>query len=256
MKQLINYVLLFVTLLLLSCNKDDEVIQSELPSMSDPNDVCSAMDDINFMKYCYDNFDVNKDGKVSLIEAEAVTEIKVSGIKSLKGIEYFSNLESLDCSKSTSLQKLDNISWNIKLSYLNCYYCSISSLDVSGNKELEILNCDKNNISSLDVSNNKKLHNLICSRNNLTSLDVANNKELRTLSCSDNSLTKLDVSNNVQLTSIRCSNTNIEILDASNLSELSFLDCLICPLLSEIIVKDIPNMYISVGGNVTITYVD
>ena len=34
----------------------------ELPALPDPDDVCSAMDDLNFMAYCYENFDVNKDG--------------------------------------------------------------------------------------------------------------------------------------------------------------------------------------------------
>lgn len=41
----------------------------ELPALPDPDDVCSAMDDLNFMAYCYENFDVNKDGKVSVTEA-------------------------------------------------------------------------------------------------------------------------------------------------------------------------------------------
>ena len=47
----------------------------ELPALPDPDDVCSAMDDLNFMAYCYENFDVNKDGKVSVTEANAAKEI-------------------------------------------------------------------------------------------------------------------------------------------------------------------------------------
>lgn len=56
-------------------NPDKPDKPSPLPDLPDPNDVCSCMDDIIFMQYCYDNFDVNKDGKVSKIEASAVAGI-------------------------------------------------------------------------------------------------------------------------------------------------------------------------------------
>lgn len=96
-------ILLFATSMLLfaACSKDDE--GSSLP---DPNDVCSAMDDVNFMRFCYDHFDVNKDGKVSKEEAKAVRVIDFEEnlssserdkIVSIKGIEYFANLEELNC---------------------------------------------------------------------------------------------------------------------------------------------------------------
>jgi hypothetical protein len=94
-------VFLFAVIILLSigCSKNDENEPlTDYPQMSDPDDVCSAMDDIEFMRYCYENFDVNKDGKVSPIEAQAVTTISfgnnntdgiVTKVKSLKGIQYF-----------------------------------------------------------------------------------------------------------------------------------------------------------------------
>ena len=41
-------------------NPDKPDKPSPLPDLPDPNDVCSCMDDIIFMQYCYDNFDVNK----------------------------------------------------------------------------------------------------------------------------------------------------------------------------------------------------
>lgn len=96
-------ILLFATSMLLfaACSKDDEG-----PSLPDPNDVCSAMDDVNFMRFCYDHFDVNKDGKVSKEEAKAVRVIDFEEnlssserdkIVSIKGIEYFANLEELNC---------------------------------------------------------------------------------------------------------------------------------------------------------------
>jgi len=67
---------LFVFMLLgffvVSCAEiGDSDSHNSLPPLPDKDDVCSAMDDINFMKYCYENFDVNKDGKVSPSEAKA-----------------------------------------------------------------------------------------------------------------------------------------------------------------------------------------
>ena len=56
-------------------NVDGEKTEETLPELEEVDDVCTKMDDINFMKYCYDNFDVNKDGKVSMPEANAVKEI-------------------------------------------------------------------------------------------------------------------------------------------------------------------------------------
>ena len=83
-------------------------------------DVCSKMDDFTFKRYCYDNFDVDHNGRVSKDEAEAVKVINVAScnIASLNGIEYFSNLEKLDCSFN-SLTFLD-VSQNDKLVSLNC----------------------------------------------------------------------------------------------------------------------------------------
>lgn len=43
---------------------------------------------------------LNKDGKVSIHEANAVEEIYIYGVKSLKGIQYFPNLKRLWCTTS------------------------------------------------------------------------------------------------------------------------------------------------------------
>ena len=70
------FLVLAVVLLCVGCSKSDENEPlTGYPEMSDPDDVCTAMDDIEFMKYCYEHFDVNKDGKVSPVEAQAVTTI-------------------------------------------------------------------------------------------------------------------------------------------------------------------------------------
>ena len=104
-----------LSLLLSSCTKENNGIE-----LKEVEDVCTQMDDINFMNFCYTNFDVNKDGKVSMIEANAVREIFVAdkNIKSLIGIEYFTNLTELDCTYN-ELTSLD-VSKCINLTELYC----------------------------------------------------------------------------------------------------------------------------------------
>ena len=100
-------------------NPDKPDKPSPLPDLPDPDDVCSCMDDIIFMQYCYDNFDVNKDGKVSVIEANAARKIDInSECASVKGIERFPNIEILSLNGS-SITELD-LRYNLKLKSLSC----------------------------------------------------------------------------------------------------------------------------------------
>ena len=235
-----------------SCSKDS------IPKLKEVDDVCTQMDDITFMEFCYDKFDVNKDSKVSLSEAAAVTEISVGDkrIKSLKGIEYFVNLTSLTCrdllltsldvSNNKSLTKLrcqDNqltsldVSKNTALTLLWCFENQLTSLDVRKNTALTELQCGTNLLTSLDVIKNTALAHFRCDSNQLTSLDVSKNTALRALHCHSNQLTCLDVSNNSALTTIHCDNNQLTSLDVSNCLELTILDCAPMPSLATLYLK-------------------
>lgn len=100
----------------------------ELPALPDPDDVCSVMDDLNFMAYCYENFDVNKDGKVSETEANAVRIISIdyrSPVESLKGIERFPNIEIFR--SGDRITELD-LRYNLKLKSISCYSCQLRTV--------------------------------------------------------------------------------------------------------------------------------
>lgn len=61
-------------------------------------DIVSEMDDSTFAKYCISNFDLNSDGCISPSEANKVKTIVLKNmpdLKSVKGIEYFKNLEDI-----------------------------------------------------------------------------------------------------------------------------------------------------------------
>ena len=73
------------------------------------DDVATLMDDAVFISYCYENFDLNKDSKISIMEANTVKaiEMSTSNLISVKGIEVFTNLEKVSFSGCTSLQSID-----------------------------------------------------------------------------------------------------------------------------------------------------
>ena len=104
------------------------------------------------------------------------------------------------------------------LTYLDCYYNQLTSLDVSNNTALTYLYCSQNQLTNLDVSNNTALVILNCKHNNLTSLDVSGAPALTQLDCAGNSLASLDVRNGW--------NTNIPAtdFDATNNPNLYCID--------------------------------
>ncbi|MCI8464392.1 MAG: hypothetical protein HFI63_00800 [Lachnospiraceae bacterium] len=192
--------------------------------------------DENFRKYVQNRIDKNKDNVLSQAEIDSCANIFVSflEIKSLKGIELFTALTSLDCygnnlttldlSKNTALTVLIcgnnnlttlDVSKSTALTDLQCYRNNLTTLDVSKNTALTVLSCGNNNLTTLDVSKNTALTDLRCYRNNLTTLDVSKNTALTSLDCSNNNLTTLDVSKNTALTSLDCSNNNLTSLDLS-----------------------------------------
>ena len=138
-------------------------------------------------------FDTNGDDILAPAERYAVKEINVANknISNLYGIQFFPNLEKLDCDQN-NLSSLD-VSQNPALKYLYCEQNNLSSLDVSSNSALKYLHCTKNNLSSLDVSQNPALEYLLCAQNKLTSLDVSKNEALKLLNCKNNQLTNLNV---------------------------------------------------------------
>lgn len=133
-------------------NVDGDKTEDTLSELEEVDDVCTKMDDINFMKYCYDNFDVNKDGKVSMPEANAVKSISYAdlinsgslslcNVVSFTGIEYFSNLENISLGGN-------NISVNPKVKTINlCYNKHLTSISILG----------ASNLSSLDLRTNIEL---------------------------------------------------------------------------------------------------
>lgn len=194
-------------------------------------------------------YDKNKDGKLSSKEVKGVRQVDCSGmgITSLKGIETFRDLTSLNCSDNL-LTELD-VS---KCTGLVDLYCSGNMLNektlkIGGaGKDLSTLEISNNQFTHLDLSKLKALGYLFCSGNLLTELDVSKNPELLDCNCggnriarlvtaketkiewlvvSGNGMTELDLSSHPKLKSLQCGDNLLTELDLSANPMLEVLDC-------------------------------
>ena len=190
--------------------------------------------DKNFRDYVASLWDANHDNRFSPSEITAAKSIQCDNlfggqpIKSLKGIEYFTEISELSCVYN-DLTEID-LSHNTKLEYLNCHHNKLKELDVSELPLLETFYCDSNKLQSIDVSENKKLKDFSCKENSLGTLNVSQNKELERLVCGHNNLTKLDVSENKKLKEFWCYENKLSNLDLGNQTELEVLSCAKNPL--------------------------
>lgn len=155
----------------------------------------------------------NPDGTVSLDENNRMEIImnwvtflplQNKNITSLAGIEYFTDLETLDC-MGNQLTTLD-VTKLTKLKFLVCNDNQLTALDVTGLTSLKNLICSDNQLTTLDVTGLTSLTDLECCDNQLVSLDVSTLKELQILWCHGNKMTALDITNNAYLGDLKCGN--------------------------------------------------
>ena len=194
-----------------------------------PSDMTIAFPDENFRSYVLMHFVKNIDGVITEEEALSVKKVYLAfekSISSLEGIQYFKNLEILECYNFTyhQLTTLD-VSKNTALTTLECYDNQLTTLDVSKNTALTTLRCYENQLTTLDVSKNTSLTTLNCGYNQLTTLDVSGCPALTELRCQNNQLTTLDVSKNMSLTTLECFRNQLTTLDASKNTALTELSC-------------------------------
>lgn len=180
--------------------------------------------DENFRQYVKKEFDKDNNDSLSAAEIGAVQDISVTNpsTTSLKGIEYFTNLEHLHAS-GLNLTTLD-LSKNTELTFIDCSNTKLTSLDTSHNKKLRTLTCNETpTLTSLNVRGNTELRFLYCKRNALTDLDLTTNTALEKLECGGNEFTTLDLSKNTSLKYFGFVNSKLSSLDLTNNTNLEEL---------------------------------
>lgn len=200
-------------------------------------------DDI-FRSVIESKYDYNQNGYIEedeiLITRNIVCEYM--GVSSVKGIEYFTemqglwvmnnNITEIDVSKNLNLHGIwcsDNpirhidISKNTELEWIYCYNCDLQELDVTHNPNMSFIECNTNpDIKELDVTKCPKLEHLTCGSCDLASIDLTN--------CPN--LAHLDIFRNPRLTS----------LDVSKCSKMKRLDIWDNPYLSNVDVTHCPEL--------------
>jgi Leucine-rich repeat (LRR) protein len=139
--------------LLYGCNHNEKIVN---------------ITDANFKGYLLGNTAINTNGD---------TEIQVSEATAFTGTIY---CQSMGISNLTGIEAFTALTW------LECSYNQLTSLDVSQNTALTWLLCYNNQLTSLDVSQNTALTSLWCYYNQLSSLDVSQNTALTYLDCNGN----------------------------------------------------------------------
>ncbi|MBQ6191240.1 MAG: hypothetical protein IJK51_02950 [Bacteroidaceae bacterium] len=167
--------------------------------------------DDNFRAYIKEVKDrLPADGRLDQEEAEETSKSEIDGenyvtidvtgrdISSLKGLEYFPDLQYLDV-------RLNNL----------------TELDVTPFSQLRTLDCSANQLKSLNLKENTKLHKLFCSYNQLTRLDISKCEVLQHLNCESNFLMGLDFSHCRWLCKILMGGNRIDALMTETLESLA-----------------------------------
>lgn len=132
----------------------------------------------------------NPDTKTA-IEKVTFLDVPERGIKTLSGIEYFTNLTTLYCNNN-AIKELD-VTPLRKLANLDCYGCKIENLNVSSNTNLVNLSCYTNRLETIDIAALTKLTHLYIADNRLTEVKINPLANLDLLECYRNRLTELDI---------------------------------------------------------------
>lgn len=193
--------------------------------------------------------DYDRDGDTFLSAEEIAKTINIycegKGIKSIKGVEYFTALQGLWC-KDNQISTMDlthnkdlhgvwcsgnlftslDFSANPELEWVYCYDCKLTSLNVSNNPKMAFIECNTNPLPVLDVSANPLLEHLTCGTCKLTVLNLSNNPKLSHLDAFSNKLTSLDVSKNTKLKRLDIwNNPGLGSINISNNKGLQYYNC-------------------------------
>lgn len=140
-----------------------------------------TFEDDNFRAWLQDPANakgIGADGVLTPEELESITwlAIQFKQIRSLKGIEYFTNLTFLDV-EGNYLERVD-LSSLTKLKSVYLRTNLLTSIDFSHNTELEFIEIFDNRLTSIDVSMLPNLKFLHVDYNQLKELDLSANKKL------------------------------------------------------------------------------
>ena len=191
--------------------------------------------------------DTDHDTKLSQAEIENATSILIEGAKDLKGLDVFTNLESItirdgenmkyDFKHFTNLRSLSiegtwssnriDLSGNTKLEKIKITSKTLQELVLPEGAPLKEFTLCRSWLKDLDLSSYKGLQKVhIETNDNMTELDFSDFPELVDLTVSANKiLYTLNVSNCPKLTTLDVNYNNLANLNISGCSDIEKLTC-------------------------------
>ena len=209
--------------------------QCEVIIKEDPQNQTIKFADAYLKKRLLDipDLDADKDGNISIKEAKTIHKLNFSyaageattdenTIKSLEGLQYFENLDTLtlNYNRVTDATPISNLN---KLSQLHIGCNPIKSIDVSHLKELRDLRIFKCEIEKLNLTNNSKLQILDIHNTNIKQLDFTPLKELVTIVARSTKLTSIRLTDMPKLTGIDLRQGILQEFIANNLPQIEKL---------------------------------
>lgn len=186
--------------------------------------------DVNLKAYLVQEYDLNGDGEISYGEAAIVNghisipeDNGVGNIADLEGIQYFLNIQSLNCFYEI-IENVPDISALKKvrsLFFSNCLFTQLPDLsELTALEELYVQSSELKNMPRLPVS--LKTLNLYYSK--VETLDLTGLINLMYLNAIHNNLTNFDSSSLPELLDIRLNdNENLATANISGCSKLNYI---------------------------------
>ncbi|UHO39295.1 leucine-rich repeat domain-containing protein [Chryseobacterium capnotolerans] len=169
--------------------------------------------DKNLEKAIIENYDQNKDGTISQLEAEAINNLFLveKGITSTEDLHFFKNVKMIvlddNVISSIVLQDMD------KLNLFSCTGCKVTSFKAENLRNLTSLYLDNNSLDNISLKATPKIDQLTLSLNQLKTIDLSQLKNLRRLNVEHNKIRKIDISGNPALQTLNVGGNKMDDSD-------------------------------------------
>jgi hypothetical protein len=180
-------------------NFPDTNFKAKLLSAVSGNGIAYACNNGNSIK-----IDVNNDGEIEVSEALIVCSLAISdsNISDLTGIEFFTNLEHLQCNNN-----------------------SISELDLSALTNMVGFDINNNQLTNVNISGLSEVHNISFRDNQLTTINLLGLSNLAVLDIRNNQIASLNLDETQALQYLYCQNNDLSTINVTNLENLIYLNC-------------------------------
>lgn len=198
--------------------------QADVVTPPESIDITADFTDGNFLASIRNLLGKSTEQPIYDTDVSEIQFLDIAGlnIKSLNGLEHFTNLEQLVCA-GNPITSID-IHANTKLKQLDCSNTKIQTIDFSGHPSLQEFYSSFGILTDLNLSDCPNLTAVVCSQNCVQSVDLSGSPAITTLALDANDLQSIDLSDNVNLNSVNLGINRLSGLDLSHLSNLTHLD--------------------------------